>query len=402
MRIMHIITRLIIGGAQENTVLSCEGQHDRGHAVMLATGPETGPEGSLLPRARDGGYRLACLPAMRRAIHPWADAWAFHEIRTLIAAFRPDVVHTHSSKAGVIGRAAAWHARVPAVIHTIHGLPYHPYQSRLKNALYVYSEKSAARKCHRIACVADAMRRQALAAGVGRESQYTVVYSGMETDAYLQGPDDRDQTRRSLGIAPDEVVVGTVARLFELKGHDDLLDVLPALLERHPRLRLLWVGDGSRRDRLERRMAELGVSDRVVLAGLVNPEQVPRHLRAMDLLAHPSYREGLPRAVVQGMLAGLPVVAYDCDGAPEVCVEGETGMLVPTGDVAALGEALLWMLDHPERGRAMGRAARARCAEQFSAETMVEALDRLYRRTLADRGCRADGRAADEPARSRA
>lgn len=384
MRILHLITRLIVGGAQENTLLSCAGQHAAGHEVMLATGPETGPEGSLLPRAHAGGYRVTCLPAMQRELNPLADAGACHETRAVINAFRPDVVHTHSSKAGIIGRAAAWRLAVPAVIHTIHGLPFHPYQSPLRNALYKASERFAARRCHRIVCVAEAMKRQALEAGVGHRDQYDVVYSGMDTTPYLQGPDDRDATRAELGITDDETVIGTVARLFELKGHDDLLAALPTLLQHHPRVRYLWVGDGAWRERLTERMRQMGVADRVTMTGLVTPDAVPRYLRAMDALAHPSYREGLPRAVVQAMLSGVPVVAYDCDGAGEVCIEGETGRLVPAGHVEALTEALRWMLNQPEARRELARRGRTLCAERFDGPAMVDKLQAVYERVLHD------------------
>lgn len=382
MRILHVITRLIIGGAQENTLLSCEGQHQAGHEVMLATGPEAGPEGSLLNRAHAGGYRVTCLPAMQREVNPLADFGALHEARAVINAFRPDVLHTHSSKAGIIGRAAGWRLGVPAVIHTIHGLPFHPYQSRLRNGVYRASERWAARRCHRIACVAEAMKRQALEAGVGHDAQYAVIYSGMDTAPYLEGPDDRGATRAELGIADDELVIGTVARLFELKGHDDLLAALPTLLQRHRRVRYLWVGDGPWRERLIERMRRMGVADRVTMTGLVEPGAIPRYLRAMDVLAHPSYREGLPRAVVQALLSGVAVVAYDCDGTGEVCIDGRTGRLVPTGDVRELSEALQWMLDHPEKRRTMAEEGRALCAERFAASRMIEQLDSLYRWTL--------------------
>ncbi len=385
MKILHLITRLILGGAQENTVLSCEGQARAGHEVVLGFGPIYGPEGSLLERAKAGGYRLVELPGMVRPVHPYKDVAAYRQCRELIRRFRPDVVHTHSSKAGIVGRYAASAERVPAIVHTIHGLPFHPYQSKLKNWIYITSERAAARRCHAIVTVADAMTHQALAAHVGRPSQYTTIYSGMEVDQYLHGDDDREATRRELGIAPDDRVIGTVARLAELKGHDDLLDVLPRLVELPgARVKYLWVGDGWWRERLEQRIASMGMTDRVVLTGLVSPEQVARYMRAMDVLAHPSYREGLPRTLPQALLCGVPVVSYDNDGAPEVCIDGETGRRVRTGDTDHLGEALAWMLEHEPERRAMAIRGRERCSRQFDHRAMVSQLLALYRQLLQD------------------
>ncbi len=382
MKIVHFITRLILGGAQENTVLSCEGQHAAGHEVTLAFGPIYGPEGSLAERAKAGGYRLVELPAMVRPLHPLKDIACLKQCKQLIRQIGPDVVHTHSSKAGIVARAAAWRLDVPAVVHTIHGLAFGPYQAAWKNKLYIALERYAAGRCHRIVSVADAMTRQALDAGIGTPDQYTTIYSGMEVEHYLHGPADRAATRAALGIADDELVIGTVARLAELKGHDDLIDVLPRLIEAAPRLKLLWVGDGWWRDRLTRRLVDAGLTDRVVMTGLVPPDHVPRYIRAMDVLAHPSYREGLPRTVPQALLCGVPVATYDCDGAGEVCLDGQTGRLVPTGDTAALGEALVDLLADANRRLAMARAGRELCGQRFDAARMVSQLDALYRHVL--------------------
>jgi glycosyltransferase involved in cell wall biosynthesis len=382
MKVLHLITRLILGGAQENTVLTCEGLAARGHEVTLAFGPIYGPEGSLLQRARRGGYELVELPSMIRSIRPWTDLRCYHQCRALIRRFKPDVVHTHSSKAGILGRAAAWGEGVPAVIHTIHGLPFHPYQSPVVRRLYITAERWAARRCHAIATVADAMTRQALAAGVGSPDQYTTVYSGMEIEPFLDCPIDRAAIRAELGLREDDIVLGAVARLAELKGHDDLLDALGGTMRGQPQLRLLWVGDGWWRGRLEEKIRRMSLQDRVVIAGLVPPDRIPAMMRAMDVLIHPSYREGLARALPQALLSGVPVISYDCDGAAEVCIDGQTGRLVPTGDLTALREAVRWMLEHPAQRQAMGQRGRDLCTPRFSHHTMVEQLEALYGKVL--------------------
>jgi glycosyltransferase involved in cell wall biosynthesis len=388
MRIMHISTRLILGGSQENTVLSCEGQAALGHDVALVFGPIYGPEGSLLERARtfrthDGrAIETIEMPDLTRELHPFKDSRCYRQLRQLIREWKPDVVHTHSSKAGILGRLAGWKERVPCVIHTVHGPPFHTYEKSWRNAIYVLCERIAAKRCHVIAAVAEAMRDQFLAHRIGRPEQYAIVYSGMEVETFLDSRWSREQVRTELGFAHDDFVIGTVARLAEHKGHDDLLDALGETMQRDPRLKLLWVGDGWWRERLLQRVSDLGLRERLLTTGLVPPEIIPKYLAAMDVLAHPSYREGLPRTVTQGLLVGLPVVAYDVDGTREVCIDGETGRLVPPGDRHALREAILWMKSHPARRRTMGETGRAMCRTRFAAGAMVDHLLAIYQACL--------------------
>src|SRR5580698_2817563 len=206
MKIVHIITRLIIGGAQENTLLSCQGQHALGHDVTLITGPALGPEGSLMDRAQAGGFRVIVLDEMRRAIHPWRDVHVLNRLTSLLAEAQPDIVHTHSSKAGILGRWAARRARLPHVVHTIHGLAFTASTSPWINWAYKRLEKQAAPLTTRIVCVADAMRDQSLAAGIGRPDQYVTIYSGMETAPFVSPPVAPAEVRRGLGLSDSDLV----------------------------------------------------------------------------------------------------------------------------------------------------------------------------------------------------
>src|ERR1700722_15896184 len=172
MKIVHVITRLIIGGAQENTILSCQGQHDLGHDVTLITGPAIGPEGSLLARAQRGGYRVIVVDEMRRAVRGGRDFRTHRMLMNLLREIRPDIVHTHSSKAGILGRMAARKAKCAAVVHTVHGLAFTASTNPGVNWVYKRLEKWAAPMTSRIVCVADAMREQSLAAGSGTREQY--------------------------------------------------------------------------------------------------------------------------------------------------------------------------------------------------------------------------------------
>ena len=379
LRILHISTRLILGGSQENTILSCIGAADRGHRVGLAYGPIYGPEGSLLQRAlADGRIETFEVPSLVRRIAPLKDLRAYWQMRRLIRHWRPDVVHTHSSKAGILGRGAAWAEGVPVVVHTIHGLPFHQWQPALVNSLYVLSERWAARRCHAIVSVADAMTRQALERGVGEPAQYRTIRSGMEVEPFLASDSSRAAMRARFAFGEGDVVAVTLARLAKLKGHDDLLDALEGQLRSGP-LRLLWVGNGWWTKRLKSRVAKMGLDGRVTFAGLVPPAEVPAHLAAADLCIHPSYREGLPRAVVQAMLCGKPIVAYDIDGTREVVVDGVTGRLLKPGDRTALEGAVAALVGDAAARERMGAAARDSVRTPFDWRVMCDGLDALYR-----------------------
>lgn len=382
LRIVHIITRLIVGGAQENTLLSCEGQHDRGHDVTLITGPPIGPEGSLLERARRYGYRVEIIDSMRRAILPGRDFFTYRWLIRRLGALRPDVVHTHSSKAGILGRWAASSVGVPAVVHTIHGLAFTASTSALANRVYRSLERVTAPKTTKIVCVADAMREQSLASHIGRADQYVTVYSGMETGPFLNPPLSRQEVRRQLGLAEEHVALGTIARLFHLKGHDDLLDLAPRLCSHLPNLRFLWVGDGLLRESFERRMTQMGLRDRFILTGLVPPSRIPELTGAMDLLVHPSRREGLARALPQAALAQKPVITYDIDGNREALIEGVTGFAIPPFHQAKLTDAIARLIADSALRRRMGEAGRSFALGRFDAKVMVEALEGVYRDAL--------------------
>ncbi|HET6251391.1 MAG TPA: glycosyltransferase family 4 protein [Tepidisphaeraceae bacterium] len=379
MKIVHIITRLIVGGAQENTLLSCEGQHDLGHHVTLITGPALGPEGSLMQRASSHGYRVETIDAMRRSILPLKDWRIYRQLIRRLREIKPDVVHTHSSKAGIIGRWAAHAAGVPVIIHTIHGLAFTASKSAFVNSAYRQAEKLAAPITTRIVCVADAMREQSLAGGVGKRGQYVTVYSGMNTGPFLHPPVPRKEIRQKLGLADDHVAVGTIARLFYMKGHEDLLAAAPELCRKYPNLRFLWVGDGLLRGEFERRINEMNLADRFILTGLVPPEKVPELTNAMDILVHPSRREGLARALPQGALAGCPVVAYDIDGNREGLIPDATGFVLKPFDTAGLSAKIELLLADADLRRKMGTAGREFALGRFDTKVMVDALEKVYR-----------------------
>lgn len=378
MRVTHVITRLIVGGAQENTIATVLGLRERGIQTHLVSGPTTGPEGSLeslvapLP-----GFTL--LPSLVRPVNPWLDWRARQQLAALFRKQRPDIVHTHSGKAGILGRLAASSAAVPVIVHTVHGPSFGPFQGTLANTIFRSAEKRAARVTTHFVVVAQAMADQYLAAGIGHPQDYTRVFSGFDLQPFLQAPND-PALRAKLGIAPDDFVVGKVARLFKLKGHDDLLDAAPGIIQCWPKTKFVLLGDGAWRGRLEERVRKLKLERHFVFAGLVQPGEVPRWIGMMDAVVHLSRREGLPRVLPQGLAAAKPVVAYDCDGASEVCLQNETGCLIPPGDLQQLQSSLVQLASDPQLRRRLGLRGQQLAKECFPVEKMVDDLRALYER----------------------
>jgi len=382
LRVLHIITRLIVGGAQENTLLSVEGLDKLPeYEVTLATGIDNGPEGDLLERARRT-TRLIVIPELGRSINPFADLKAFWKLYRLIGNGRYHIVHTHSSKAGVLGRIAAKLAGTPIIVHTLHSLVFHEYQPWVVNRLWRAVKKLCAPMTDHFISVSEIISQKAIAAGIDRSEKFTTVYSGMELDWFLKAEADPIAVRREFGIPDDALVVGKIARLFPLKGHDQLMDAAPAIVKRHPDVRFFLVGDGVLYDHLRKRALDAGILNNFVFAGLIPRERIPEMLSVMDVLVHTSLREGLARVLPQALAMGKPCVSFDIDGAPEVVIPDETGYLVRPGDSVGLADAIARLLDDPELRTRMGAAGRRKVDPAFRAETMVNEISKVYKKLV--------------------
>ncbi len=349
-RVLHIITRLIVGGAQENTLLSVEGL-DRlpEYEVTLVTGVDNGPEGDLLERARRT-TRLVIVPELGRSINPLSDVVAFYKLYRVIRTGRYHIVHTHSSKAGVLGRLAAKLAGTPIVVHTLHSLVFHDYQPWLVNRLWWAVKMLCAPLTDHFISVSSVISQKAIAAGIGRPEKFTTIYSGMELDWFLDSKVDPAAVRREFGIPEDAPVVGKI--------------------------------DGLLYEHLRSRAREAGILDNFVFAGLIPRERIPEMIAGMDVVVHTSLREGLARVLPQALAMGKPCVSFDLDGAPEVVVPGETGFLVKPGDVRELADAISELLANPQLRARMGEAGRHRVDPAFRAETMVEQIASVYQSLL--------------------
>jgi glycosyltransferase involved in cell wall biosynthesis len=375
LRVAHIITRMIVGGAQETVLLAASLADRSRFDPVVVCGPQTGPEGSLHDEVRRRGIELVVLPELVRQVAPATDLRAVRALTCELRRLAPDVVHTNSSKAGIIGRVAARRAGVPRVLHTVHGWPFHDHQSAPVRRVWQELERRTAPLVDRLVVVADADREKGLAVGIGRPEQYVIVRSGLELADYERPPLNAAEVRAEMGWPEAAPVVGAVNRLSPQKDPLTLVEAFAVVARRRPDVRFLVAGDGPLRPQVEARIAELGLSDRIGLAGL--RDDVPRLLRAFDVFVSASRWEGLPRTIIAAMASGVPVVATPADGVVDVVQDGVSGLVAPVGDAGALGQAVLRLLDDAELRVRVVEDAAAR-VQEFDARRMVRDLERLY------------------------
>jgi glycosyltransferase involved in cell wall biosynthesis len=370
-RVLHVITHLDRGGATDNTLLSVAGLDRARYRVDLAAGP-----GELEPAARAAADRLLIVASLGRELRPARDLRALLALLRLVGDY--DVVHTHTAKAGVLGRLAARARGVPLVVHTIHAFPVNDRMPRLQRRLLLAVERLAAGRAHRILTVCQANAAEALALGIARAGQLRVVASGVPAASVRAGAGAR--VRAELGIPPGAPVVGTVTRFMEQKAPLDFLAASHRVVAADPDAHVLVAGDGPLRAQVD---AAAAGEPRIHLLGY--RDDVPDLLAAMDVVAFSSLWEGLGRALTEALLAAKPVVATAVNGVPDLVVEDLTGHLVPPGRPELLADRILGLLARPDRGAAMGAAGAARVAGRFDVGEMLAGLDAVYRELPPDR-----------------
>lgn len=378
-RVLQVITRLIVGGAQELAMFTAALLDPARYEASMLSGPQTGPEGEIISEVRARGIPLTILPDLVREVHPVKDLLALAKLTRFIRRGRYHVVHTHSSKAGVLGRLAARWAGVPVVVHTVHGWGFHDGQHPAWRAFYIALEKLADRCCDRLIVVSRLNAEKGLAAGISRPEKYVIIHASVDVDRYAHPQIEPAAMRATLGIPADAPVVGTVGRLSPQKAPLDWMQAAAVVAQEIPTARFVYVGDGPLRPQVEALVAELGLTDRVFLTGL--RRDVPDLLGILDVFALSSRWEGLPLVIPQAMAAGVPVVCTRVDGTEEAIADGVTGLLVPPARPAALGEAIVSLLRDPARRQSLAAAGRRR-AEDFGLQKMVADVAALYQELL--------------------
>ncbi len=386
LRVLQLIARLNVGGPARLLFLAHEGLEAAGFAAAIGSGVAEGAEGDLLDEAHARGIDVTLLPALRRSVHPGRDAAALAQIVRLIRRVRPHVVHTHTAKAGTLGRLAARLCGVPVVVHTFHGHVFDGYFSRPVSAAVRATERGLSALTDSVVSVSEHVARDLEAQRIAPRSRIEVIYPGLDLADLLAATDDGDVLRRAWGMGPDTPSIGFVARLVPVKQPHLFIELAERLAPQWPDARFVFVGDGDERAALVERAARGPAAHRIVFAGF--RQDLAAVYRALDVLVLCSANEGSPLSLIEAQAAGRPVVSFAAGGAADVFADGRTGLLVPRDDMDALTVAVAELLADPSRRETLGAAGRAWAAERFGAARYVADTIALYDRLLAARGVR--------------
>jgi glycosyltransferase involved in cell wall biosynthesis len=383
-----VIARLNMGGPALHVAYLSAGLAERGYATTLVAGTLASGEESMAHVAEELGVSVVAVPDLSREISPLRDARAVRELAALIRKHRPHILHTHTAKAGAIGRLAArfaGDARPPIVVHTFHGHVLRGYFGPLRSRLFRQLERRLARSATALVAVSPEVRDDLVALGVAPREKFTVIRLGIELEERVAaGSDGRVETRRMLGIPPERFVVGWIGRMTAVKRADDVLLAFKQLVERGVDACLCMVGDGPDRAHVERRARSLGIMRRSLFLGY--QEDVAPFYAAFDAFLLPSGNEGTPVTTIEALASGLPVVATRVGGVPDVVRDGEDGFLVEPGAVGELAERLATLAADPELRRRLGEAGRARVLPRYAVQRLLDDVDRLYRDLLQAKG----------------
>ncbi|MDI6695352.1 MAG: glycosyltransferase family 4 protein [Anaerolineales bacterium] len=379
-RVLHIITRLIVGGAQENTLFTAELLDASRYQVDLISGSQTGSEGSLVEEARSKGIPLTIVPHLVRQISPFHDLLALLKLTQIIRRGQYTIVHTHSSKAGILGRLAARLARTPIIVHTVHGWSFHDYMSPLTRKIYIGLEQRMAKLSDALIVVAEQDIAKGLAAGIGQPNQYHLIRSSIPLEDFDPAKYSRQEVRQELGLPTDAPVIGNVGRFSPQKNPLVWAQVAGLIGRALPQARFLLVGDGPLRHELQENLAQEGIAERTVLTGL--RRDVPRLLAAMDIFLLTSLWEGLPRVIPQAMAMRLPIVAARVDGIAEAVQNGVTGYLFDPDDTNGIAQACVTLINDLAMRQAMGARGRELALKNYDLRHMLTQIDSLYQHLL--------------------
>jgi len=389
-KVINPITRLIVGGAQETVIETCAYIDQKRFATQIIAGPQTGPEGELITEVQKKGIPLTIIPEIVREVNPVKDLIATFKLVNIFRREQPHIVHTHSSKTGIIGRWAARIARVPVIVHTVHGWAHHPYQKAPIRAMYIFLERISVPFTDRLIAVSSLNVEKGLNDHIGSRDKYAVIHSCINIEQFSRTAADFASLKRSLGLDGNGPVVGTVSRLSQQKNPLDFVKMAALVKKQIPEAQFLFVGDGPLRSQTEALIRELHLEKDLVLAGL--RKDVPELLRCMDIFTLTSLWEGLPRVIPQAMVAGLPVVANNIDGNAEIIQDGCNGFLIPPGDAAGMADKVVQLLKDQKLKQEISAKGHETALQEFSLHDMVRKIAALYEELLLIKGVRVDGR----------
>jgi glycosyltransferase involved in cell wall biosynthesis len=379
-KVLHIITRLDKGGSAENTLLTVTRIDKSRFHSTLASGPTSDPQGKNLASIKQESIDYILIPELVRSINPLKDIIAFFKLWRIIKKGKFDVVHTHTSKAGMLGRWAAKLAGAKIIVHTPHGHVFYGYFNKALSRVFVYLERLTAIITDKIVILTKRGIEEYLQYKIAQPEKFVAIYSGIDVERLKTHQSDKVKEKQRLGIPADSSVLGTVTRLDPVKGNKYLFEALPEIVKSIPRMRLIVVGEGKEKEALARYVREQGCSENVLFLGM--QEGIASIVNTFDIFILPSLMEGMGKSLLEAQALGIPVVATKVGGIPEVVKDGETGILVPAKDSHAIAGAVIRLLQDEALRRRFSENAKQWVDKRFSIETMVNDISGLYEQLL--------------------
>jgi len=391
-KVLHIITRFDKGGSAQNTYLTLLGLKERNFQSYFVTGlslesemkyAEIKAQEKDIQRLEQVGIEFILCPPLVRRTNIIKDLNAFLDIWRIIKKISPEIVHTHSSKAGLLGRLAAKLARIPIVVHTPHGHVFFGYFGPLKTKIFIILERLVSRITHRIIALTNKEKEDYIKFRIANEDKFDVIYSGIELDKFKELSEDKKQNFvKELGIPEKSLIIGTVGRLVPVKGHEFLIKAAKYIISKYPEAFFVFTGDGPLEHNLKRQARELGINNNIIFLGWRS--DAAKIISVYDIFSLPSLNEGMGRVLAEAMSLGKPIVASNVGGIPDLVTHGKNGFLVPARNPEKLAKYIQILIEDKEKKEKMGQAGKE-MAKIFSKEKMVENIANLYEKLLAQK-----------------
>lgn len=382
-KVLHIITLFSVGGATENTIFTVAGLIKKGYKIEIITGLSVSAEGSMYAITESLKIPVRTFSNLKRKISPFRDLLIIYQLYKFIKNNKFDIVHTHSAKAGVVGRIAAWFAKTPIIIHHNHGKPYHKFQKWYVRKIYKIIEKIASLFCNKIVSVTYTIVDEMVSDKIAPKEKFCVIRSGFDIENFTNYNTANDNsTRKKYGLSGNDIVIGKIARLSKLKGHIYLLKAFEKVSQQLSNVKLVLIGDGENKDTLMKFIKERKLGDKIIFTGLIWPKEIPSIISILDVVVHTALLEGLPRVFTQSLLMGKPVISFDLDGANEVIENGKNGYLIEPLNIDMLAEKILDLVSDISKVHKFGEYAKNNIKDDFSVNAMVENTHKLYQELL--------------------
>lgn len=384
-KILNFITVFSIGGATEHVVISSEGLKKLGYDVSVITGPNNPSEGSMFAEAESAGISVEVIPFLKRNISLINDIRTLFFLKNYLKKNNFNIIQTHSSKAGIIGRLAASMAGTSIIIHTIHGLPYHEYQNPIIRWAYIFFEKFASKFCTHFMAVTNTIIERSLKNKIGKREMYSLVRSSLDVNYLLNLKVDSDSLKDELGIDKNDRVIGMISRFSKLKGHNYFFEMVEEVIKKNKNVKFLLIGSGELESYYKDYSRRNGLSKYVIFTGLVDYLKVPNYISIMDIVVHTSLLEGLARIMPQSFILEKPIVSFDIDGAHEIIEHGKNGYLVEPKNIHQLTAHIEELINDQEKCKEFGKHGKGKAIKEWDKEKMIKQIDEIYIKLISQR-----------------